>query len=106
SRSAGYRRGPVPACRDGGRSERGRSRAMTVAVSGLRSRCSWVLGGPLPRGADCAMTTATAPTEDLLDLLKAAAQQADGLGATPPPYECDLVMKGGITSGIVYPPAI
>src|SRR5829696_3936772 len=22
------------------------------------------------------------------------------------PFECDLVMKGGITSGIVYPPAI
>jgi hypothetical protein len=23
-----------------------------------------------------------------------------------PPLECDLVMKGGITSGIVYPPAV
>ncbi len=24
----------------------------------------------------------------------------------PPPFACDLVMKGGITSGVVYPPAI
>jgi hypothetical protein len=23
-----------------------------------------------------------------------------------PDYECDLIMKGGITSGIVYPPAV
>jgi Patatin-like phospholipase len=31
-----------------------------------------------------------------------------GGGATPPPlpFACDLVMKGGITSGVVYPPAI
>src|SRR5581483_1167641 len=26
--------------------------------------------------------------------------------AMPPMQECDLIMKGGITSGIVYPPAI
>jgi hypothetical protein len=27
-------------------------------------------------------------------------------GAGKPPYSCDLILKGGITSGIVYPPAI
>ena len=32
----------------------------------------------------------------------------EGLGGAPlpEPHECDLVMKGGITSGVVYPPAI
>jgi predicted acylesterase/phospholipase RssA len=31
---------------------------------------------------------------------------ADEQGAAPEDRFCDLVMKGGITSGIVYPPAI
>jgi hypothetical protein len=30
----------------------------------------------------------------------------DDVRSAEPPYECDLIMKGGITSGIVYPPAI
>ena len=28
------------------------------------------------------------------------------MASTPPVPQCDLVMKGGITSGIVYPKAI
>ena len=31
--------------------------------------------------------------------------QTDRIPDTPPPRHCDVIMKGGITSGVVYPAA-
>jgi len=68
--------------------------ALVSALEGFLTVASWVTR-KLRRGAG-----------GETDRAKAVRVEAPPAGLLPPPTDCDLVMKGGITSGVVYPAAL